>query len=238
MKVRGAHSGFMRNGYVHTDSNVSCGRVMLLRAHGVEEHKDAATLARFAIGHRNEEVYCEQYLKDVPHERDVLLSTDTFEGHADVVTDDAVYELKSVTSPKVWSNAKAGKYKLSNLAQLVGYMIVGGRDAGWLCYTFYEGGEPKATVQFEVTFDVMAIHVNGAPTGYCKSDWWEHHFYMLRELNSVGPLHPDQPVDPSNNFGTPCTWCPFSSVCDSFNPWRGSKEEFIACARDAVKVPG
>lgn len=230
--IRGAHSGFMRDGYCHTDSAVSCGRVMRLRVESVEERHDAATLARFEIGKNNEYFFLQTLTEEYQH--DVEIITGDFEGHADVVTDKCVYELKSVTSKNVWKKVQQGKYKLSNLAQLVGYMITLNRPAGILVYTLYEDENPISSVEFNITIVNEQIFVNNKFIRYSVPDWRAHQLYLKNQLDSEY-LDPDRPMNPDDSFFTPCTWCKWNSVCDTFNAFEETADTFIERCRSLLE---
>lgn len=235
MKVRGAHSGFLKDNYCHTDGAVACQRVMLLRDRGVEEYKSPETLERFALGNGNENYFCDTFLAGVEHQRDVLIEGPNFEGHADAIAGDTVYELKSVTSNNVWRNVCSGDYKLSNLAQLVGYMLMSGRDYGVLAYTKYVDKKPTDTIQFAVKLTSSgAIVVNGVFTKYTTVDWWNHHKYMVAGLLENW-LNPDRPVDPKFGFNAPCMWCTWNPVCDKFNAFTQDSEKFVDMCRESIK---
>lgn len=229
LSTRGAHSSFVKDGYCHTDSNVGCSRILLLRERGVQEVHDAATLARFKVGMDNEAYYCRTFLQGLIYRTDVQLAKGDFMGHADVITHDTVYELKSVTSENVWKNVQNGKYKLSNLAQLIGYMWASGKGDGVLAYTMYRGDPlaPISTKQFSVKLcDDGTIVVDGVLITYTLQDWHAHQAYLLHDLNGTH-LHVDMPLSPGESFFTPCTWCFANNVCDKFNAFTQTTNEFV-----------
>lgn len=238
-KTRGAHSGFMKNGYCHTDSNASCARILLLRNRGVEETHDEATLARFKVGTDNEDYFCRTFLSGLQYQTDVPLSRGDFMGHADVVTHDTVYELKSVTSERVWKAVLDGKYKLSNLAQLVGYLWASGLQDGVLAYTMYRETAlkliPVFTKQFSVKLaDTGAIIVDGVQVEYTLQEWHSHQTYLISDLNGTH-LQPDMPLNPNDAFFTPCTYCWVNSVCDKFNAFTQPTDEFVEACKNQLK---
>lgn len=228
IKRRGAHSGFMKNGYCHTDSSVSCGRVQLLRAKGVEEVHNEATLARFALGKNNEtDQHTDWAMFGTEFLPDVEVVKERFEGHADAVIGTTVYELKSVTSPYVWRNVKQGKYKLSNLAQVVGYMWALNLTKGVLAYTRYENEERKETISFDIGLnEYNEIFVNAKFSGYTLEDWRQHHEYLLNDLDNDF-VSVDRPVDPSSSWFAPCTFCKWNPVCDRFNAYKQTSKDFV-----------
>ncbi len=226
---RGAHSGFMRNGYCVTDSDTSCARVQLLRANGVERPIDKASRDRFQIGFNNENDFCNNLEQQrIPYLANVEAIKGRFTGHADVVVGDTVYELKSVTSANVWRNVLQGKYKLSNLAQLIGYMWALDKQHGKLVYTLYVDSARSGEVEFSVRLsDSGVITMDGVIIEFTLQDWLDHHRYLLNEMDNRY-LHPDRPTNPGDVWSTPCSWCFWNPVCDRFNVFKDTAEEFIS----------
>lgn len=242
LQVRGAHSGFLVNGEIlGTDKNC-CPRAVLLRANGVEEVHDEATLARFAVGNRNEDYFCDNILKGQLLQRDAEVIRDYFTGHADIIVGDTVYELKSVTSKNVQKKVfEKGEYKLSNLAQLVGYMWASGRRNGVLAYTFWEeveGGSdysathaPGSTRSFAVAItDFGHIIVDGVFIPYTLKHWHDHHKMLVDAVNKpeIPQIFPKNPSEP---WASPCMYCPFKAVCHALPARKVSPKSFVAAAR-------
>lgn len=249
MQVRGAHSAFLVEGVIHTSDQASCPRVALLRSRDVQQKHDEATLARFEIGHQNEVYFCDTFLQHTDYQSDKEVVRGFFTGHADLVVRDTVYELKSVTSKNVYKKVfDKGQYKLSNLAQLIGYMWASGNRSGILAYTFWEekaeedvdnkyskSHKPGITRQFSVSLlDDGAIVVDGLVIDYTLAQWYNHHKLLVESINRP-MVHVDFPFNPQDEWTNPCKWCPFHKVCESFNPRTESVESFVEQCKELVK---
>lgn len=246
--IRGGMSGFVKDGQVVGSDANSCLRRTLLRDHGIEEkHTDAKTRNVFHLGALNETIF-ETWLieagKKFVKEKEFcepVTEGSNFVGHEDFVAENpdgtfTCYELKSVSSPNTYKKIfKEGKPKISNLAQIVNYMVAQQTEYGKLCYTSYikaiqykemgevdqeeinnrvyealESGEIETRI-FEVNLrEEGDIYVDGQPSGFNVTHTLEHRrlsAYVLE--NEKVWMDPPQSVDVND----PCTFCPFSRVC-------------------------
>lgn len=151
---RFGNSAFFINGKVITNKE-GCLRIILLRANGIEMPIQPQTRKTFALGHANEEVFIENYIKPLNCEYEVekeFLNTTkegTFEvGHCDVIAynvdtkEPVVFELKSVSSINSHKEyILRDKYKTDNLAQLINYMHMAKANEGYLVYSSFIWGD-------------------------------------------------------------------------------------------------
>lgn len=159
---RFGNSAFFINGKVITNKE-GCLRIILLRANDIEMPILPQTKKTFALGHINEEIFIENYIKPLGSKYDVekeFLNTTkdgTFEvGHSDVIAynvttnEPIVFELKSVSSVNSHKNyVLKDDYKIDNLAQLVNYMHMAGSKEGYLVYSSFIWGDyykPKSGI--------------------------------------------------------------------------------------------
>lgn len=224
LTVRGSNSAFFKDGRTHSDSQVGCPRITLLRRHGIEEPTDnIRTQKTFAIGHLNEELFVKHYLADsfIRKENEVVEPiTDSvdFTGHIDIETEGMIFELKSVTSNNTWKQVLAGKPKLVNLAQIVSYMLSRRVSEGWLVYSLYAyvAGIDLPDVFFKITIDTEGeILVNSKKTGFSLE-----HIVLDRQTKAEvlenDIVYNERPVNPGGDKH-PCFYCPFKTVCDSWD---------------------
>ncbi len=96
---------------------------------------DARTLRVFAAGKIFHD-FVEGFLP--PHQREIKVTKDDILGYADIVTDDAVYDVKSVHSQQFWHTNKDGydinKEKYCNILQVCSYAWILGKPKGILCF--------------------------------------------------------------------------------------------------------
>lgn len=245
--VRGGNSAFFKDGNFYTYDSNGCPRSVLLRAHGIEEPvDDIRTQKTFSLGYLNEDLFVKNYVAHIPHCTDYAIDEPVtekinFEGHADVVTEDLVFELKSVSSRNTWDRIKKGKPKISNVAQCVNYMLSRQVQRGFLVYSLYAyvQGLELPDIFFEITIDNDGnILVNNKETGYHLDHIVQDRQQKARVLedNTVFPKRPvSEPGDKS-----PCFYCPFKSVCDQWDKAPDQKTEvFLRKAKevtDAIKV--
>lgn len=217
-QIRGSNSSFFKNKEFHTESSAGCPRIALLRSHGLEEPKNTVrTRKTFALGHVNEEIFCEHYMADILHLREKAIEekvTDqtVFIGHSDVVTQNTVFELKSVSSKGVWEGIKEGRYKKSNLAQLVNYMISLEYTKGYLVYSLYAyvDGIDLADIFFEVEIrEDGGIYVDGNYSDYTVKNLLD----ARKEMAAVVEENKVFPRRPKSGKSGACKYCPFSKVC-------------------------
>lgn len=242
--VRGGNSAFFKDGLFHTDGDQGCPRRVLLRSYGVEPPVgDIRTQKTFNVGFLNEELFVKHYLPGILTSLDHAISEPitkniNFEGHADVVTKDLVFELKSVTSKSTWDKVKKGKPKLSNVAQCVNYMLSRQTQKGYLVYSLYAyvDGINLPDVFFEITIDNEGeILLNGKSTGYNLEHTVLDRQTKARVLED-DVVFPERPVNPGGDK-SPCFYCPFKAVCDQWDKAKiNTTQEFLEKAKETVNA--
>lgn len=154
MTFRYGNSAFLIDGKVITNRE-GCPRIILLRANDIEMPIQPQTKKTFALGHVNEEIFIENYIKplncnfDVEKEFTKTTKEGTFEvGHSDVIAynittnEPKVFELKSVSSINSHKNyVLKDDYKIDNLAQLINYMHMAKAEEGYLVYSSFIWGD-------------------------------------------------------------------------------------------------
>lgn len=261
--VRGGNSGFVRNGQQFASDANSCFRKILLRHHKIEEPIDEGTKNVFAVGFFNEELFKQTLIKeDLMFMADVELYEQVTKnvslvGHADFVVTEPlrsiVFELKSITSKNSHKNIiEKGKYKLTNLAQCVRYMLMQETPYGVLRYTsFLEAVEYrivksqpwsvteekiKAIEPVSRCFEIFInndgdILVDGKPSSFHVDDILTHTKLAAKFLESNTVSH-GRPLDPSGS--DTCQYCPFSKACDTFDTTNIKTEDFIKLAMGEI----
>ena len=246
--VRGGNSAFCKDGVFHSYDSNGCPRSVLLRAHGIEAPvDDIRTQKTFNVGFMNEDLFVKHYMQGICTSLDHAIDdpiTDkiNFEGHADVVTDNLVFELKSVTSRNTWEMVRKGKYKVSNLAQLVNYMLSRKATKGFLVYSLYAyvQGLELPDIFFEVDLDSDGnILVNGKETGFHLNDIVADRQTKARVLEN-NEVYDKRPVNPTGDK-SPCHYCDFKALCDRWDKATTNKttERFLEKAKeitDAIKA--
>lgn len=257
--LRGGNAGIMKNGMVHSDSDSSCLRKVLLRAHDIQPKIDSKSELVFAIGHLNEEFFSEPFKEAEMYVEDAITEDTNFVGHSDFVTKEGVpWELKSCTSKNTYNTVfKKGLAKFPNVVQLCHYMLALESSIGYLQYTSYcdvldyktlgqhnlhevtalahESAKERKT--FTVTFeDDEYIAIDGVKTEYCIKDLLAYRT-AAAVMYQTGELPIDRPVVTSQGgFATStCGFCAFRPVCDRFEANRFSTEEFIKQSKELVK---
>lgn len=240
--VRGGNSAFCVNGKFVSYDQSGCPRISLLRAHGIEEPvDDVRTQKTFNVGFLNEELFVKNYLPHIPHCVDFEIDEPVtakinFEGHADVVTDALVFELKSVTSRNTWERVRKGKPKVSNVAQCVNYMLSRKATRGYLVYSLYAycQGLELPDIFFEIELDSDGnIMLNGKQTGYHIDHIVEDRQQKARVLED-NVVYESRPVAEEGDK-SPCQWCPFSTVCDWWDKTKNGKtEDFLKKAKEVT----
>lgn len=218
---RNAHTSYCIGDVYQVPDQSHCPKIAILRAMGVNQSVDDTSAMTFAIGLANEKLF----EKDYPNvNRDVTCELAIDEkygilGHADGVDNatDTVYELKSITSTKSAKSVLIDKqYKLGNLLQLIGYMIMLKRQNGILRYTNYvwhssTTWKVKPThVEFKVNFNEDGlVKVDNKPTDItAKSvvDSW-HLLAKSVELDTIATCVAIQP--------SVCMFCRLKPVCNT-----------------------
>lgn len=240
--IRGGNSAFCVDGTFVSHDQSGCPRSVLLRAHGIEEPvDDVRTQKTFNVGFLNEDLFVKHYMSHIPHCVDFAIDEPVtekinFEGHADVVTEDLVFELKSVTSKNTWEMVRKGKPKISNLAQCVNYMLSRKATRGYLVYSLYAyvQGLELPDIFFEIELDSDGnIMLNGKQTDYHIDHIVEDRQTKARVLED-NVVYDKRPV--SDTVGkSSCQYCPFSSVCDWWDKSKNKKtEEFLSKAKEVT----
>lgn len=233
--IRGSSCGIVRNGEFVGDSDVVCPRKSLLRHVKIEETHSATTQAIFAIGHQFEK-YFETLHPECEFEKLIIVDK-VLEGHADAVSSDMVYELKSVTSKNSKKKyIKERKCKVENVLQLATYLSALEMNKGQLIYgdythictydklvkmhpdqiaSLFEGAIPE--------MHVFEIEIN--EQGYVLVDGQHFHNInvtelfefqdKLHELVKARVLPPRIEQFDTNSWGGPCKYCKLSPLCDS-----------------------
>jgi CRISPR/Cas system-associated exonuclease Cas4 (RecB family) len=243
--VRGGNSAFFKDGKFHSHDQSGCPRQVLLRAHGIEAPvDDLRTQKTFNIGFLNEELFVKHYMQGLFTSTDHAINEPitekvNFEGHADVVTEDLVFELKSVTSKSTWEQVSKGKPKLSNIAQCVNYMLSQRVQKGYLVYSLYAyvQGLELPDIFFEIFIDNDGnILLNGNQTGYSLTDIVSDRHTKAKVLEN-NEVYPERPVNPTGKQ-SPCFYCPFQSVCDKWDKATQNKstEKFLDRAKEIVNA--
>ena len=190
------------------------------------------------IGELNEVVYSnmiDNAQREVPFKRPIGEGF-VISGRCDFLLHDRVDECKSISSSSVYASVvKDGNYKLSNLAQLVLYMLEFGRNRGKLFYGYYQFVKPDSgyrllecdwpspkgygvalidsrTFVVEVR-DTNKILVDGVPIAQTVTDLTDNIIHMVR-WRSVSEFAP-RPMSLSKS--DPCQWCPLKGLCLSID---------------------
>lgn len=155
--------------------------------------------------------------------------------------DGVIYETKaSLSESFYYSVIRKGEYKLYHMAQLVTYMIALQQPKGVIVCGYYEqgSGDVKFTQsgyrEFVVEIrDGGKIFVDGTDSGYTVKDQlrWQHLAANVLATDSIG----DRPVNAWEPQGSPCRYCPMSSICDSYDMGEISKDELVSQGIEAVK---
>lgn len=257
-EVRGSNSGFIINGEVITSDPSGCLRTVLIRDLKLPEELPNTSFSNvMTIGAFNEDAFFAlAHFNGVPTLLREELLTEVisdkviFTGHADFMNGDTVYETKSITSKRVHAAViKKGVYKVSNLAQLVRYMLVSNRLKGELVYTSYidkldyselsflnkkevisramaSAGETRKFI-IEIAQD-GAILVDRELTPFHVQHSWEHLHQAAEFLVSSSNLPPRPARSVSSD---PCFFCPLKAVCET-SP--ATKKEFLELATATI----
>jgi len=253
--VRGSNTGLFINGQFLSQYDSSCPRTILIRDLGLEERK-GDDFPVFVLGRDFERwfkttlitEYTEEYLAKFDITENI-----GFEGHADVVVGDTVYELKSLTSMNTERQVfKRGKPKKGNLIQLIGYMLSSDRVKGKLIYGSYtdvieyktlleltadevleivKNYSPRLKIFNVELTDVGKVLVDGIEQNFVVDnivDFWQESAKFL-EQDENAPL-PAKPAD-MDGKGNPCFFCPMNKVCLQ-NPV--SKKQFTEMAQNLI----
>lgn len=252
--VRGSSAGILRNGEFLSDSDTACPRRTWLRHKNIQEKISKFTEQIFAIGFRFEDYFGTL----VEGQKELEVNTLNFGGHADLVTDEFVYETKSVTSKNTYKQVfKQNKPKSSHLIQLCHYLIQMERQKGKLVYGSFltkeiEYGKLKKMRPAEIPAllegivpEIKEFLVEISDDGFILVDG--EHFENLHvtefldfieevsALINANELPPRvEPLTP-NAWGDVCKFCPFAAVCDS-NPT--SLEDFTDLCNEVLDATG
>lgn len=258
--------GYIRRGVLYADSSSGCLRRILLRAHGVEEtNHNKRTLNVFALGIYSEDLFEGTYLEgkfDYDKEKQVVVQLSDnveFSGRSDYIvkTPECVYELKSCTSKNTYKKVfKDGVWKQDNIVQLVNYMLFWEIATGKLCYTSYcdvmdyktlgdfteeevkemARRSTKETRIFDVTFNEEGfVCVDGNLTELNIKEVLKFQSLACEVLEHE-LVYLDRPMQEEESMFNACYSCPARSVCDSFEKFRFSTEEFIAKCKVAFSI--
>jgi hypothetical protein len=214
----------------------------------------------FVLGHEFERWFLENSLVE-EYEAEKFLTFDideqtAFEGHADVVSDSMVYELKSVSSPNVYRQIfKRSKPKIANIVQLVGYMLASDRYVGKLVYGAYVDVVEYTTLtqlskdevlelvkdfkpeikSFHVTVDSETgdIKVDGLLQDFTTADliaFWKETATFLNAPEDT-PL-PARPTDITKKNGNVCFFCNKKAICAVSETM--TKKSFLTATQDFI----
>jgi hypothetical protein len=135
---------------------------------------------------------------------------------------------------------KQGTFKTENLAQLVSYMIAVGTDQGELRYAYMEpDAQGQYTIKSERAFDVRVndygrLIIDGKPNRFTVYDQLCHQQTAAHVIEN--DIVYDRPANYGAAFGSPCSYCPFRSACDSWD--SGSIESvdgFVEVSQQCLK---
>lgn len=250
--IRGSSAGLVRNGEYLSSSDVACPRKTILRHLKIEETHSATTKEVFAIGHLFEEWYCAQYPDAI---REMLITAEGLEGHSDLVTDEYVVELKSVTSKNTYKSViKQGKPKPQNVLQLLVYMVALEREKGLLVYGSYCHVATYDKLIKMRPHEIAPLFKDAVPElkeflveidqeGYALVDG-EHYYNIhvseimefqsnLHELVRARILPPRVEALNSGSWDSPCRWCKLPMLCDQ-NP--SDLEDFVEQAAEIYEA--
>jgi hypothetical protein len=248
---RVGNSGFVKSGLPYSSYQEACLRLILLRAYEVQPTHDARTLKIFEVGKLNEQHFINRYMQDTKHTEEMELIQELIPGvtigaHSDVVTDEMVYELKSATSKNTYKQVFEGnKPKLSNLTQLVNYLIILKRQKGMLVYTYYgdmkEEIEPKdmipvSDIFFEITFSEEGqVLVNGEDIYNLNVRDVYNHTLLAAQYLKEDKVYPHRPASVELG-GNPCHYCPFKKTCEQYDRFKAGTKAFVNLAKEHLEI--
>ena len=239
--IRGSESAFLWGETVFTTYATGCLRSILIKhKSGVKNDIDKSHQVR---GHHNEDMY-EKHLQEqgLSYQREVEVAHGDFSGHIDFLVEGCVVELKSSQSKSRKAAIKKGEYSIENLAQAVSYMVAVKSVNGKLIYSFWEPLD-DGTLEYQFNYvhnilidDFGRICLNGAATRWTVYDLLAHQHYAIK-VQKENTVH-KRPHNWDLLWGSPCTYCPFSKACDSYDAGEiTTADELISMAtRDTVSL--
>lgn len=246
--IRGSSSGLVRHAEFLGSSDANCPRKTILRHLDVQQTHSKKTLEIFSIGHQFEEYFASLH-PEMQREFEVI--TPTVRGHVDFVSDDCIYETKSVTSKNTHSSVwKKNQPKPANVLQLLTYMVAMEREKGILVYGSYthictydklmkmrteeikplfEGAVPVMK-EFVVEIDELGnALVDGEPFHNIHVSELIEFQDNLHELVKQRILPPRIESLEPGAWSSPCKFCPLQTLCDS---GISDLEEFVDTASE------
>lgn len=244
--IRGSSSGIFRNGEFIGSSDSNCPRKTILRHLDVQQVHSKKTLEIFSIGHQFEEYFASIHPE---FQREVEVITPTVKGHVDFVSDDYIYETKSVTSKNTHREVfKNGVPKPANVLQLLTYMVAMERDKAILVYGSYTSITDYSKLMKMRTEEIAPLFkgavplmreflVEISPEGNALVDGEPFHNIHVSELlefqDNLHELVRQRILPPRieslepGAWSGPCQYCPLQTLCDS---GISDLEEFVDTA--------
>lgn len=239
-KLYNSSAAFAIGNAVYTDSPSGCLRSIVISAQGIRtdiapeyqligathEHQHMRKLgARLAFRERS----IQREL--TPHV--------TQSGRMDFgTTDGEIHETKATSSEYTKRSAIGkGEPKANHVAQLVTYLINTKTPKGRLIYGYYEENAEGFLVlagqrEIEVAIDEAGnILIDGATYEWTVADQLAHTTLATAALEAI-PAVPERPANAEQQWGSPCGYCTFKSVCDRYD--AGQEMDFFDEAREAA----
>lgn len=154
------------------------------------------------------------YRKEVPFKVDISDELQ-ISGRVDYIVDDVVLECKGSYSAKFLSDViRAGKVKLSHLAQISAYFILTGTSKAKLLAGFFK--EKTAELANERFFKVKLqdsgdIHIDKTPSGYNLSNLVDGAVMLSEALKNDDLM--TRPIG-AYHWSSVCKYCKFNQICD------------------------
>jgi len=172
----------------------------------------------------------------------------TLEHDADTIV---VHENKSTMNSSTLGAAKRGEFRINQLAQITGYLIMWDLPLGYLHIDGYSEKNAKKNKEdekagrdvdyvivpkisrdtkkphsytFEITFSGNDILVDGRLSGFTKLDAVNHMVATAEMLNK--PYIADRPMNSEDERGA-CSFCDLRYVCDKTDEENLTVDEFI-----------
>jgi len=162
---------------------------------------DLNALRRFKAGDLFHE-FVQRFLP--PHQTEVKVETDDILGFADIVTEDAVVDIKSQHSRAFWYMEKKdakpiSEQKYNNIMQVMTYAYLLGKPQGQLLFI---SKDDLYTAEYTFNMDVWKDEV-------------EKEINMLKGFWGKSELPPAEPRAYIGSDGKPkdCEYCPFKDKC-------------------------
>lgn len=125
--------------------------------------------------------------------------------------------------------------KINHLGQLTSYLNWLERSIGrvdWGQYTEDLKQTDHKNFEVEIAKDGQLI-INGNLSPYYAQDQLEH-MTKAAELISSWKLHEVRPLNWDDKYKSPCTFCPFKSVCDKYDAGLITNDEALYEAREKL----